>query len=157
MLARNSVKALAARLVVRPAAKTALNSMAPRSQSSRTRTNLLSAISRRSEPLDDMTMPRPAMAAAMAPSLPAMRARPSTRIELVVPSFRKDQVGLELTGPTMMEWEDRSAGDCGFPNRSRYFGEAAITRGHERIARVVAMEPGGGPRTHAPSIPLPTR
>ncbi len=51
----------------------------------------------------------------MAPSLPAIRARPSMRIELVVPFFWKDQVGFVLSGPTMMEWDERSAGVFGSP------------------------------------------
>jgi hypothetical protein len=74
----------------------------------------------RSEPLDDMTMPRPATAAAMAPSLPAMRARPSMRIDVVVPFFWNDQCGFEeLTGPTMIACDDKSAGAFGMPATSR--------------------------------------
>src|ERR1700743_1978828 len=92
-----------------------------------------------------MTMPRPATAAAMAPSLPAIRARPWMRIELVVQSFSNAQVGFVLPGPTIMEWEERSAGVRGTPALLRYRGEAAITRGQDPIGRAVAVESVRGP------------
>ncbi len=86
---RWSMKERAARLVVWPPANTALSSIEPKSQSSSTRTRPPLCISRRHDPLDVMTVPIPATAAAIAPSLPAILRRPSTRTDAVVPPFRK--------------------------------------------------------------------
>jgi hypothetical protein len=112
---RKFVNTRAARFVVLPPANTALNSMAPKSQSWRTQTRLPSSNSRRNEPLDLITIPTPETAAAIAPSFPAIRTRPSTRTDVVVSPFRNGQFAVVLTGPMMIEWAERSAGVRGRP------------------------------------------